>query len=442
MGNITVKFITLGCKTNIYESEAMAQLFEAAGYTVVRDEDAPTDVCVINTCTVTGTGAKKSRQQIRRAVRLNPGAVIAVTGCFAQTEPERVRSIEGVDVIIGNKGRSEIVKMVEDALAGKKTDSVIDILREKKFEEIAVSTGQSRIRANVKIEDGCDNFCSYCIIPFARGPVRSRSLDNIIKEAEALAQNGYSEIVLTGIHIGSYGKDIKDGRRLIDVIEALDKIDGIRRIRLGSIEPGIVDEEFAARAARLNKLCPQFHLSLQSGSDATLKRMKRRYSTAQYRDSVALLRKYFKDAAITTDLMVGFVGETDEEFEESYNFCKEIGFSQMHIFKYSVRRCTAAEKMPGRVDERVKEERSHRMLSLASDMKKDFYSKHIGRVMPVLIEQERQNGVYHATTANYMDVLISYNGKDACGRIADARITGYDQAEEALTAEVCETAPL
>lgn len=442
MGNITVKFITLGCKTNIYESEAMAQLFEAAGYTVVRDEDAPTDVCVINTCTVTGTGAKKSRQQIRRAVRLNPGAVIAVTGCFAQTEPERVRSIEGVDVIIGNKGRSEIVKMVEDALAGKKTDSVIDILREKKFEEIAVSTGQSRIRANVKIEDGCDNFCSYCIIPFARGPVRSRSLDNIIKEADALAQNGYSEIVLTGIHIGSYGKDIKDGRRLIDVIEALDKIDGIRRIRLGSIEPGIVDEEFAARAARLNKLCPQFHLSLQSGSDATLKRMKRRYSTAQYRGAAAALRKYFKDAAITTDLMVGFVGETDEEFEESYNFCKEIGFSQMHIFKYSVRRGTAAEKMPGRVDERVKDERSHRMLSLASDMKKDFYSKHIGRVMPVLIEQERQNGVYHATTANYMDVLISYNGKDACGRIADARITGYDQAEEALTAEVCETAPL
>ncbi len=443
MGNITVKFITLGCKTNIYESEAMAQLFEAAGYTVVRDEDAPTDVCVINTCTVTGTGAKKSRQQIRRAVRLNPGAVIAATGCFAQTEPERVRSIEGVDVIIGNKGRSEIVKMVEDALAGKKTDSVIDILREKKFEEIAVSTGQSRIRANVKIEDGCDNFCSYCIIPFARGPVRSRSLDNIIKEADALAQNGYSEIVLTGIHIGSYGKDIKDGRRLIDVIEALDKIDGIRRIRLGSIEPGIVDEEFAARAARLNKLCPQFHLSLQSGSDATLKRMKRRYSTAQYRGAAAALRKYFKDAAITTDLMVGFVGETDEEFEESYNFCKEIGFSQMHIFKYSVRRGTAAEKMPGRVDERVKDERSHRMLSLAADMKKDFYSKHIGRVMPVLIEQERQRGVYHATTANYMDVLISYgDGGDACGRIVDARITGYDQAEEALTAEVCETVSL
>ena len=443
MGNITVKFITLGCKTNIYESEAMAQLFEAAGYTVVRDEDAPADVCVINTCAVTGTGAKKSRQQIRRAVRLNPGAVIAATGCFAQTEPERVRSIEGVDVIIGNKGRSEIVKMVEDALAGEKTDSVIDILREKKFEEIAVSTGQSRIRANVKIEDGCDNFCSYCIIPFARGPVRSRSLDNIIKEAEALAKNGYSEIVLTGIHIGSYGKDIKDGRRLIDVIEALDKIDGIRRIRLGSIEPGIVDEEFAARAARLDKLCPQFHLSLQSGSDATLKRMKRRYSAAQYRGAVALLRKYFKDAAITTDLMVGFVGETDEEFEESYNFCKEIGFSQMHIFKYSVRRGTAAEKMPGRVDERVKDERSHRMLSLASDMKKDFYSEHIGRVMPVLIEQERQSGVYHATTANYMDVLISCgDGKDACGRIVNARMTGYDQTEEALTAEVCETVSL
>ena len=203
-----------------------------------------------------------------------------------------------------------------------------------------------------------------------------------------------------------------------------------------------MDEEFASRAAKLNKLCPQFHLSLQSGSDATLKRMKRRYSAEQYRGAAALLRKCFKDAAITTDLMVGFVGETDEEFEESYNFCKEIGFSQMHIFKYSVRRGTAAEKMPGRVDERVKEERSHRMLSLASDMKKDFYSKHIGRVMPVLIEQERQNGVYHATTANYMDVLISYNGKDACGRIADARITGYDQAEEALTAEVCETVSL
>ena len=404
MTKITVKFITLGCKTNIYESEAMAELFRQSGHETVYDNKTPADVCVINTCTVTGTGAGKSRQAIRRAKRQNPGAVVAVTGCFAQTEPEAVREI-GADIIIGSSGRHRIVELAEQAAAGKRSDIVSDIMKVREYEELPSTVGQSRVRANLKIEDGCDNFCAYCVIPYARGPVRSRDLKNIVAEAESLAEHGYKEIVLTGIHIGSYGKDLKD-ISLIDVMEALDKVKGIERIRLGSIEPPVITAEFAERAAKLRHLCPQFHMSLQSGCGATLERMNRRYTPAEYMDAVETLRSKIPDTAITTDLMVGFPGETDDEFEESFEFCKTIGFMQMHIFKYSIRSGTRAEKMPDQISEQIKDERSGRMLELAERMKREYYEQYNGKTVSVLLEQRNADGVYHGTTPNYMDVYV------------------------------------
>ncbi len=401
---ITVKFVTLGCKTNIYESEAMAELFKERGYEIIRDGVA--DICVINTCSVTGTGAKKSRQQIRRARHENPNGIIAVTGCFSQTEPEVVREL-GADIIIGNSGRSKIVELTEQAIGGKKSNIVGDILGEHEYEELPITKSQSRIRAGVKIEDGCNNFCTYCIIPYARGPVRSRPLENIVRETESLAEHGYKEVVLTGIHIGSYGRDINPEKiGLIDVIEKINEINGIERIRLGSIEPVLITDDFVHRAAALQKLCPQFHLSLQSGCDETLKRMNRHYTSGEFFKAVQLLRDNIKDTAITTDLMVGFAEETDEEFDKSYAFCKSIGFSQMHIFKYSIRKGTRAETFPNQVPENIKDERSRKMLTLAEDMKRSYYESYIGKELRVLIEQERTDGLYHATTANYMDVLV------------------------------------
>ncbi len=400
---ITVKFITLGCKTNLYESEAMATMFRQAGYAVTQEKTA--DVYVINTCTVTGTGAKKSRQQIRRVRRENPNAILAVTGCLAQTEADALKADLNIDILLGNKHRNRIVELVEQAVAGNKTIQVEDILKETAYEELGITHGQSRVRANLKIEDGCSNFCSYCIIPFARGPVRSRSMEKIREEAIALGKEGYGEIVLTGIHIGSYGKDLGESLSLMDVIEAVHQAEGITRIRLGSLEPVTITEDFVARAKRLPKLCPQFHMSLQSGCDETLKRMRRRYTTEDYRRAVSLLRQEIPDTAITTDLMVGFPGETEAEFQASYDFCKEIGFSQMHIFPYSIRQGTAAEKFSNQVPEAIKADRTHTMLQLAASMKESFYRGYLGKTLPVLLEQ-KEGALWHGTTANYMDILV------------------------------------
>lgn len=402
---IKVKFITLGCKTNFYESEAMAELFRRAGHEVVSSGTA--DAYVINTCTVTGTGAQKSRQQIRRAKKANPSAVVAVTGCYAQTEADTVRRMPEADVIIGTAHRSRIVELVEEAAAGgEKHADVADIMREREFEELAVAAHQSRIRANVKIEDGCNNFCSYCIIPYARGPVRSRPLDKIREEVQTLAANGYAEIVLTGIHIGSYGKDLEGDCTLIDVVEAVHEIEGIARIRLGSIEPVVITDAFVSRAAALDKLCPQFHLSLQSGCDQTLQRMRRHYTTEEYRRAVERLRRAIPHTAITTDIMVGFAGEAETEFEQSYAFAEEIGFYHMHVFPYSVRKGTRAADFPGQVPEPVKEERARRMIALSDKMKEDFCTRYLHQPVPVLLEQQKPDGSYHATSANYMDFLV------------------------------------
>lgn len=421
MSKITVQFITLGCKTNIYESEAMAELFRNAGYTVCKKGEK-TDICIINTCTVTGTGAHKSRQQIRRARKENPNAVIAVCGCLAQTESEKIKSL-GANLVIGNKYRSQIVELIEQSNPQTFINKVEDISKEHEFEELTVTGEQSRIRANIKIEDGCNNFCSYCIIPYARGPVRSRSLAGIKKEAESLSAAGYKELVLTGIHIGSYGKDKDDGITLIDVIETVCSVPGILRVRLGSIEPVVITEDFVLRAKRLKSLCPQFHLALQSGCDATLKRMNRRYTADDFRAAVSLLRANIKDAAFTTDLMVGFPGETKEEFDASYAFCKEIGFSQMHIFKYSVREGTRAAAMENQVPESEKDIRSHRMLSLAENMKRTFYQHYIGKPIEVILEQKDKSGMFHGNTGNYMDVLINTDAQP--GTVCTAIPTDY-----------------
>lgn len=431
MIKIKVKFITLGCKTNIYESEAMAQLFEESGYEVIKSGIA--DIYVVNTCTVTGTGASKSLKMIRRARRENPNGCLAVTGCLAQTEAERLRKEENIDVLIGNEHRADIVGLCEEALKGKKTDAIRDAREITEFEELGIVHRQHRIRAEIKIEDGCNNFCSYCKIPYARGPVRSRSMSKIEEEAKTICNDGYSEIVLTGIHIGSYGKDLEENIGLIDVIERVSAVtDGIR-IRLGSLEPVMITEEFVRRAAKIKGLCPQFHLSLQSGCNRTLKAMNRHYSAEEFKTAVENLRKAYEDCAITTDLIVGFPGESDDDFEESKRFCEEIGFAQMHIFPYSVREGTLAAKLPNRVPESVKNTRCHTMLRKAADMKKNFCEKFAGKEVDVLFEQEK-NGVWSGMTANYTEVRKKTK-ENLRGKTLKVKVLEYDSENECLIAE-------
>lgn len=415
-----VKFITLGCKTNYYETQAMSELFKQKDYTIAEKKDLA-DIYVINTCTVTGTAAQKSRQHIRKARKENPHAIIAVVGCYAQTEPQAVSKIEGVDIIVGTNGKKNIVKYVEKALKGSKTLSLTDMTKFREYEDFCITSEQSRIRATVKIQDGCDNFCTYCIIPYARGRVRSRNLENTLSEVNTLAKAGYPEIVLTGIHLDSYGKDFDYKITLADVIEIISKVPGIKRIRLGSLEPTVITEEFVERVKKCENFCPHFHLSLQSGCNATLKRMNRRYNTETYEKAAALIRQNFSDVSITTDIMVGFPGETDDEFEASYNFCKKMDFMQMHVFKYSKREGTKAAVMENQVPESIKDMRSEKMLELAKEMHEKFYEKYKGKKAPVLIEQKKYKNYYHGTLPNYLDVLVK-SDKDITNTIVEAYI--------------------
>ncbi len=419
-----VKFITLGCKTNIYESDAVKKLFLEAGYEMGGEE---ADIYVVNTCTVTAAGAQKSRQAISRCIRENPDAIVAVTGCLAQTEADKIKAIKGVSVVCGNNEKGRLLSLVEEAM--KKKAQVVscgDIMKAD-FEEIALATEQSRIRANVKIQDGCSNYCAYCIIPYARGRVRSRSIEKIEEEVRLLAKKGYGEIVLTGIHIGSYGRDMDNKVTLIDVMERVCAVEGVKRVRLGSLEPVVITPDFVNRAKALKNLCPQFHMSLQSGCNETLKRMNRHYTAEEYYKAVTLLRESLEDTAITTDLMVGFPGETEEEFKKSYDFCKKTGFAQMHIFKYSVRRGTRAEKLPNQVSKAVKDERSGKMLALAREMQKDFYESCKGKRTVVLAEQKKGDS-YHCTTANYMDIYVK-SDKDITGEFVDVILNGDGTGE-------------
>lgn len=400
-----VKFITLGCKTNYYESQAMAQLFKEKGYEIVDNNDIA-DIYVINTCSVTATGAQKSRQHIRKAKKENPDGIVAVCGCYAQTEPDAVKLLNDADIIIGAKGKNEIVEFVEKALNGEKTLFIEETTHLKEYEEICNTLTQSRTRATIKIQDGCDNFCTYCIIPYARGRVRSRNLENIIDEVTKLAKAGYKEFVLTGIHLDSYGKDFGYEVKLIDVIEKISQIEGVMRIRLGSLEPVIITEDFVKRAKKIKNLCPHFHLSLQSGCDETLKRMHRNYSSFDFEMAVNLLRENISDVSITTDIMVGFPGETDEEFSSSYNFCKKIKFMQMHVFKYSKRKGTKAAVMDNQIDEKTKDKRSAMMLDLSDKMHAEFYEKYKGKQQTVLIEGKKRGGLYHGFLPNYLEICV------------------------------------
>ena len=417
----TVSFHTLGCKVNQYETEAMAELFLSAGWEIA-DFNESCDAFVINTCTVTGTGDKKSRQMIRRAQNLNPDAVIAVAGCYSQVAPEEIKAL-GAHVIIGNEDKSKIVKLIEDAISGKKSACVTDIMKTRIFEEMKISSFSDKTRAFVKVEDGCNSFCTYCIIPYARGPVRSRSLESIVSEVKTLAENGFSEVVLTGIHIASYGMDIKDKNiGLADVIKAVHEIDGIRRIRLGSLEPRIMTEDFVKNLAALPKVCNHFHLSLQSGCDETLSRMNRKYDTAAFKQVTEYIRKYIPQSAITTDIMVGFPGETEEEFEKSVQFMKDICFAESHVFAYSNRKGTKADKFPNQIKRTEKNRRAAIMAETAEECKQRFLKDFIGQNIEVLVEREIEKGVYEGYTSNYIKVHI-LSAQDISHKFVTVNIT-------------------
>jgi len=412
-------FYTLGCKVNQYETEAMTESFENAGYEIV-DYSEFADVYIINTCTVTNMGDRKSRQIIRRAREKNPEALVAVVGCYSQIAPGEVLEIPEVSLVVGTDERSRMVELVEYAMEKEeKLNMVNDIMKVKEFEEMSIKSYKSRTRAFLKIQEGCDQYCTYCIIPYARGHIRSRKPDSIIAEVKELAENGFREIVLTGIHVASYGKDLGN-TSLIDIIEKVHEIDGIRRIRMSSVDPNVMTDGFIERLSRLPKICGHFHLSLQSGCDETLKRMNRKYTTGEYRRVVKKLREVFADVAITTDLIVGFPGETEEEFQKTVDFVEEIAFSAMHVFKYSQRSGTPAAKYENQIKPQVKDSRSKVITAIAQKNEEKFKKAFIGRSKPVLYEQpfDGQKSLFEGLTDNYIRV-VSESREDIKGKIIE-----------------------
>ena len=411
----------LGCKVNQYESEAIAELFAEKGYEIVGiDEEA--DVYVINTCTVTNFGDKKSRQLIRKVKRQNENAIVAVVGCYAQTAPKELMEIAGVNLVIGTKDRAQIVEMVEQYdRANGVENHVSDIMKERVFEPLSIQKLANRTRAYLKIQDGCSQYCSYCIIPYARGPIRSREPQEVVAEVKRLAENGFKEVVLTGIHVASYGKDRRD-TSLLDILKQVHEVEGIERIRFSSIEPNVVTEEFAQTMAALPKVCDHFHLSLQSGCDKTLKEMNRKYDTEKYRQAAATLRKYLPKVALTTDIIVGFPGETEEDFRESYAFAEEIGFAKIHVFPYSPKRGTPAAVRKDQLLNAVKAERSHTLIQLSDKMAADFLADAVGTDAEVLYERAVGEGIYEGHTTNYMKVH-GRSEVDLTNRICKTHIT-------------------
>ncbi len=397
-------FYTLGCKVNQYETEAMAELFQNSGYTVCDFSDRA-DIYVINTCSVTNMGDRKSRQIIRRAKKINPDAIIVVTGCYAQTAPDEVLAIEGVNLVIGTKDRKNIVSLVENLRPEENINYVSDIMSNHEFEELQIKRYSNRTRAFIKVQEGCNQFCSYCIIPYARGPVRSRPIDEVLAEVRELAANGFKEIILVGIHIASYGSD-QNNVTLADLILAVDKIDGIERIRLSSIEPMTLNQTFIDSIKPAKKLCHHFHISLQSGCDETLRRMNRKYTTAQFKEIVDGLRAAFSDAAITTDIMVGFPDETDDEFNATVEFIRKVSFADAHVFQYSQRRGTPAAKRAGQISPSVKEVRSKIIIDETRKTRDEFLSRFVGQTMRVLFEQPVKGGFFEGKTDNYITVRV------------------------------------
>lgn len=382
----TVSFMTLGCKTNQYDTQAMREQFLRAGY-AIREFDDICDVYVVNTCMVTGVGEKKSMKFVRQAARRNPKADIVVCGCLAQHDGDKL-FLPGVRLVLGNAKREKVVEILEDAIARGVAVCAVESLKDAAFEPLDVTANEGHTRAVMKIQEGCDNRCAYCIIPDVRGPIRSRALEDVRREALALGAAGYREVVLTGIHLASYGRDFKDGTSLLDAVEAVCAAPGVQRVRLGSLEPAWIDETYAARMAAQEKLCPQFHLSLQSGCDKVLGRMRRRYTTAQFRRAVAALRESFPGCAITTDVICGFAGETEQDFEETIEFCKEIGFARMHIFPYSEREGTPAVQFDGVVPVAEREERARRLIAVGKELENAYVRSLVGKTVEVMIEEE------------------------------------------------------
>lgn len=403
----------LGCKVNSYETEAMQQLLEAAGYEIVDFEDQA-DVYIINTCSVTNMADKKSRQMLHRAKAKNPNSVVVAAGCYVQAAGEKLLEDESIDLVIGNNKKAELIPLLEECLAGKEVhDSIIDIGATHDYETLHISKQADHTRAFIKVQDGCNQFCSYCIIPYTRGRVRSRRPEDVVAEVLALTANGYQEIVLTGIHLSSYGVDFKDENiDFLYLIKKIHEIEGVKRLRFGSLEPRVITEEFTSELAKLVKICPHFHLSLQSGCDETLKRMNRHYTAEEYYKGCEILRKYFKNPAITTDVIVGFAGETEEEFATTKAFLEKVNFYEMHVFKYSRRAGTRADKMPNQVPEPVKTKRSAELLALEAEMSKNYRASFLGTETEVLLEEPvtidgKRYMIGH--TKEYVKVVVPYD---------------------------------
>lgn len=416
----------LGCKVNAYETEAMQHLLEEAGYEIVPFTQKA-DVYVINTCSVTNMADRKSRQMLHKAKKNNPDSIVVAAGCYVQTSEKEVLNDLSVDIVIGNDRKHDLVRLLEEYSLDSVNDTVDDINDGKHdFEELFIDQTKEHTRAFIKVQDGCNQFCSYCIIPYARGRVRSRRFENVIAEVERLAANGFKEVVLTGIHLSSYGVDFEEATGLLELILAVNAVKGIERIRLGSLEPKIVTEHFASELSKLDKICPHFHLSLQSGCDATLKRMNRKYTTKEYERGCELLRKYFVHPAITTDVIVGFPGETEEEFEQTKAYLEHIHFYEMHIFKYSKRKGTRAAVMPDQIDEQVKAARSEKLIALGHDMSKEFRKFYIGKNEEVLFEEKAVIGdkeYFVGYTKEYVKVAKKTD-ENLENQIVSGRISG------------------
>lgn len=417
MSKGTVAFLTLGCKVNSYETDAMEQLFLKSGYDIV-DFNSKADVYIVNTCSVTNMADRKSRQMLHKAKKNNSKAVVVAVGCYVQAAPEEIIQDKAIDLIIGNNKKKDIVNIVEEHIS----KSIIDINDTKgnvEYEELEINKTQENTRAYIKIQDGCNQFCSYCIIPYVRGRIRSRQLDSIMQEVHSLADNGYKEVVLTGIHISSYGLDFEKEKingfkyeYLLEIIEEIAKVEGIQRIRLGSLEPRIITEEFVEKLSKIDKVCPHFHLSLQSGCDETLKRMNRKYTSEQFMNGCNILRKYYENPSLTTDVIVGFAGETDEEFDITYDFLSKVKFSQMHVFKYSIRKGTVAEKLPNQVSDDIKNKRSKMLIEMSEKNHCEYMNLFKNSKQLVLFEEKtliNDKEYYIGHNERYIKVALKSN---------------------------------
>ena len=406
-----VAFCTLGCKVNQYETNGMLQKFKTAGYEIVEFNEFA-DIYIINTCTVTNMADKKSRQMLRRVKEINKDSLLIAVGCYAQVAKNVLEKIDEIDLILGNNEKADIVNFVEDFFkTNQKKYEASSVMEQKDYVDFGRITYTEKTRAVIKVQDGCDRFCSYCIIPYARGRVRSRNPESVLEEIKEIANNGIKEVVITGIHVASYGKDLKNGYKLIDLLEAINKIEGIKRIRLGSLEPTIITEEFVDRLKKLEKICDHFHLSLQSGCNETLSRMNRKYTTEEFKNVCKILRKAYPNVSLTTDIIVGFPGETEEEFSKTYEFLKEINFYKMHIFKYSPRKGTKAADMRTQIDGNVKEQRSEKLINLSNENEKRCNESYIGKELEVLFEEE-EGDFYKGHTTNYIMVKVKKNNEN------------------------------